>query len=181
MGYTTLREANAVRELEWDSGGKLDGSFYANEMAGEVGEAIEVAQDYLLSGINSGYSRSDLADELADVVICINLLAHKFGIVPPEPDASGFETATSSEHALLDLVIYTGKACNLTKKLERERLGLAGSRATVEELAVELGAALWQTHYIAWVFAVRLDVAVAVKFNKTSEKVGLATMMVVPS
>lgn len=180
MGYfATLREANAVREVEWDSGGQLDGSFYANELAGEVGEAIEVAQDLILSSPYSGFTLDSLADELADVVICTHLLANKFGVEVNKP-SSDFDTASSVENELLSLAVYTGHACNITKKLERERLGLAGSRATVDELADKLAYVLWETAYIAWIFAIRLDVAVAVKFNKTSTKVGLATMMVVP-
>jgi hypothetical protein len=114
------------------------------------------------------------------VVICTHLLANKFGVEVPNPP-SGFDTSSSVENELLSLAVYAGKACNIAKKLERERLGLAGSRSTVFELGGQLGYLLWQTTYLAWIFAIRLDVAVATKFNKTSEKVGLTTMMVVPA
>jgi hypothetical protein len=122
---------------------------------------------------------NELADELADVVICTHLVANKFGVEIYEMP-SGFETAESVENELLSLAVYTGQACNITKKLERERLGLAGSRATVGNFATN-STTCFTVHYIAWIFAIRLDVAVAVKFNKTSQKVGLATMMAVPA
>jgi NTP pyrophosphatase (non-canonical NTP hydrolase) len=179
MAYATLREANAVREVEWDSGGQLDASFYANELAGEVGEAIHAGRFATLAE-NTVLAMNELADELADVVICTHLVANKFGVEIYEMP-SGFETAESVENELLSLAVYTGQACNIVKKLERERLGLAGSRATVGQLRNQLNCVLYMVHYIAWIFAIRLDVAVAVKFNKTSQKVGLATMMAVPA
>lgn len=107
--YLTLREANAVRQKEWDAGGQVDNSYRGNELAGEVGEA-----------------------------------------------------------------------CNVIKKLERERMGIRGSRDTVEHLAEELADVIICTDLIAAAYGIDLDAAVARKFNATSEKVGLKTRMVVP-
>jgi hypothetical protein len=87
---------------------------------------------------------NELADELADVVICTHLLANKFGVEIYEMP-SGFDTSESVENELLSLAVYTGQACNIAKKLERERLGLAGSRATVGQLRNQLNYLLWQT------------------------------------
>jgi NTP pyrophosphatase (non-canonical NTP hydrolase) len=71
-----------------------------------------------------------------------------------------------------------GEACNVIKKLERERAGQAGSRATVEDLANELADVLIYLDLLAIATGIDLDAAVARKFNKTSEKLGFKTRMV---
>lgn len=107
--YTTLREANAARQAEWDAGNQISAAFRGNELAGEVGEA-----------------------------------------------------------------------CNVIKKLERERMGIRGSRDTVDHLAEELADVVICVGLIAMQYGINLDTAVARKFNGTSEKVGLKTRLVVP-
>ena len=107
--YKTLRDANAVRQREWDSKDEITLSYRGNEMAGEAGEA-----------------------------------------------------------------------CNVIKKIERERLGIKGSRASLEELAEELADVVICADLIAMSEGINLDRAVAEKFNKTTSKVGLTTYMEVP-
>lgn len=102
----TLREANKVRQKEWDEDNQISLSYRGNELAGEVGEA-----------------------------------------------------------------------CNIIKKLERERLGIRGSRATVEELAEELADVIICADLIAMQEGIDLKEAVREKFNSTSEKYGLKTRM----
>jgi len=104
--FKSLREANAARQLEWDSGGKLDGLFKATELGGEVGEAL-----------------------------------------------------------------------NVVKKLERERMGLPGSRDTIEHLGQELADVLICVELLASYYGINVDEYVAKKFNATSEARGLKTMM----
>lgn len=76
-----------------------------------------------------------------------------------------------------ELAGEVGEACNVLKKLERERLGLPGSRDTVEHLAEELADVLIVADLIAMDLGIDLEKAVARKFNATSAKVGLATRM----
>jgi hypothetical protein len=71
-----------------------------------------------------------------------------------------------------ELAGEVGEACNVIKKLERERMGIDGSRDTAD---VVICSGLIAMHY-----AIDLDAAVARKFNATSEKVGLKTRLVVP-
>jgi len=68
-----------------------------------------------------------------------------------------------------------GEACNVIKKLERERLGIRGSRATIEQLAEELADAVICLDLIAMQAGIDLNAAVIKKFNATSEKYGLRT------
>ena len=78
-----------------------------------------------------------------------------------------------------ELAGEVGEACNLIKKLERERMGIAGSRASVADLAEELADVIICADLIAMQLGIDLDRAVAEKFNKTSEKVGLKARMAV--
>lgn len=70
-----------------------------------------------------------------------------------------------------------GEACNVIKKLERERLGLVGSRATIDDLAEELSDGVICIDLIAMDLGIDLGRAIASKFNATSQKRGLATIL----
>lgn len=70
-----------------------------------------------------------------------------------------------------------GEAQNIIKKIERERLGIRGSRATIEDLADELADLIICADLIAMQENFDLGAAVARKFNATSEKYNLETRM----
>lgn len=76
-----------------------------------------------------------------------------------------------------ELAGETGEACNIIKKLERERLGIKGSRATREELAEELSDIIICVDLIAMHEGIDLEESVRNKFNATSKKVGLKTRL----
>lgn len=68
-----------------------------------------------------------------------------------------------------------GEACNVIKKIDRERLGIRGSRDTLEHLAEELADVIICVDLICLFEGINLAEAVRKKFNATSEKVGLKT------
>lgn len=70
-----------------------------------------------------------------------------------------------------------GEAQNVIKKLERERLGIRGSRANVGDLAMELADVVICADLIALAEGIDLDAAVAAKFNLTSQNVGLSVRL----
>lgn len=70
-----------------------------------------------------------------------------------------------------------GEACNVIKKLERERLGINGSRDTVDHLMEELADGVICASLCAMQVGGNLDAAVEAKFNATSEKMGLKTRL----
>jgi NTP pyrophosphatase (non-canonical NTP hydrolase) len=76
-----------------------------------------------------------------------------------------------------ELAGEVGEACNVIKKLERERLGIPGSRDTVEHLAEELADVVICTDLVAAKAGIDLWSAVVSKFNQTSEKMGFQTRM----
>lgn len=80
-----------------------------------------------------------------------------------------------------ELAGEVGEACNVIKKLDREILGLKGSRDTIAHLAEELADVIICADLIAMNAGIDLDAAVAEKFNATSEKVGLKTRLVTPT
>lgn len=79
----------------------------------------------------------------------------------------------TASYRACELAGEVGEACNIIKKLERERLGIKGSRGNVDDLADELADAIICVDLIAMAYGINLGAAVATKFNKTSEKVGL--------
>ena len=70
-----------------------------------------------------------------------------------------------------------GEACNVIKKLERERLGLKGSRATLEHLADEIADVIIYLDIIAMKTGIDLEQAIKNKFNKDSTKHGFDTLI----
>lgn len=100
--YSTLREANRARQAEWCPDQKPDLSFRGNELGGEVGEAQNVIKK--LERERHGWRGStatidDLADELADAVIVIDLIADQAGIDLGRAVALKFNT-TSEKYNL---------------------------------------------------------------------------------
>lgn len=76
-----------------------------------------------------------------------------------------------------ELAGEVGEACNVIKKLEREKLGIAGSRDTPEHLAEELADVVICVDLIAMHMGIDLTEAIRKKFNATSEKIGLQTRL----
>lgn len=76
-----------------------------------------------------------------------------------------------------ELAGEVGEACNVMKKLERERLGIGGTRATKEQLADELADAIICIDLIMMHEGIDFNEAVAKKFNETSQKYNLETRL----
>jgi NTP pyrophosphatase (non-canonical NTP hydrolase) len=89
-----------------------------------------------------------------------------------EWDPAGQITLT---YRATELAGETGEACNVIKKLERERLGIRGSRATKEQLAEELADIIICVDLLAMDLGIPLADAIRDKFNATSEKYDLMT------
>lgn len=78
-----LRYANIERQKEWGGDDRCDLAFRALEVAGETGELSEAMKKFLRAqrGIEgSTATKEDVADEMADVIISIDLLANQMGI-----------------------------------------------------------------------------------------------------
>lgn len=84
MDLSELRMANIDRDIEWTGfAPALPLSFRGNELAGEVGEACNVIKKLERTRLGlkgSTDTVEHLAEELADVVICVDLIAMQTGI-----------------------------------------------------------------------------------------------------
>lgn len=69
-----------------------------------------------------------------------------------------------------ELAGETGEACNILKKLDRARLGMKGSTASLQEAADELADVIICADLACMSLGIDLGRAVAHKFNQTSEK-----------
>ena len=81
--FGSLRDANVERCKEWEAGIDPGNSFYATELGGECGEVLNVVKKLERERLGMPGSRDTLehlAEELADVIICVDLLAIRYGI-----------------------------------------------------------------------------------------------------
>lgn len=84
---------------------------------------------------------------------------------------------TSLSFAMNELAGEVGEACNIAKKMERERLGMAGGVYDPQGLAMELADVVICADLVAARLEIDLGEAVRLKFNQTSTKHGFATML----
>ncbi len=70
-----------------------------------------------------------------------------------------------------------GEACNVVKKIERERLGLRGSRAGLVDLEQELADVIICTILLANSVGLDMTQAITEKFNSSSIKLGLSARL----
>lgn len=101
--FTKLRDANISRQREWDAGNQITLAYRGNELAGEVGEACNIIKkiERMRMGIRGSRATAEqLAEELADVVICADLIAMDAGIDLEEAVRTKFN-ATSEKNDLI--------------------------------------------------------------------------------
>jgi len=83
LKFETLRHANAIRWREWDGSKVLNLMYLAVQLGGEVGELLNLIKKLERERLGLRGSRTTVADignELADVVICADLVAQKLGL-----------------------------------------------------------------------------------------------------
>ena len=83
LTFCDLREANQSRKKEWPGDEECDLEFTAIEFAGESGELMEAIKKFLRGqrGIKgTTASPHDIAEEIGDVLVALDLLANKLGI-----------------------------------------------------------------------------------------------------
>lgn len=70
-----------------------------------------------------------------------------------------------------------GELMNIVKKLERERIGIRGSRTTIPQLAEEMADVLICLDLLGMEYDIDLELATRDKFNATSDKYNLSIRM----
>ncbi len=173
-----LQTANITRQKEWDVNSDIDLSYRGNELAGEVGEACNIMKklDRERLGIRGSRSnKNELADELADVVICSSLIANAVGIDLAEEYGFGsFPIFNNTDVSLSRrgnaLAIKTGLVCDLLSAEELRSFSVA-------KLGVALANLCKLVSVIGKSEDIDMDLAVTAKFNATTRKVDLTTFM----
>lgn len=109
MGYMTdgltfnaLRGANRNRQKEWPGSEQADTAFRAIELAGEAGEVSEAVKKFLRAELGikgSTATRDDIASEMGDLLVALDLLADSLGINLGEAARAKFN-ATSEKYGM---------------------------------------------------------------------------------
>ena len=173
MAFDSLREANMHRQREWDAGGEANNADWRmNELAGEVGEVCNVLKKINRERVGvpgSRATKADLAEELADVVICIDLYMMTTG---------GREVTSSNDVGYLAAYSLTHLGVHLQAAIGRAATRLVlNPTVTGEGQHVSFVGLLDVCRGIAKREGIDLTMAVAQNFNATSKKMGLETMM----
>jgi|SoiMethySBSTD1v2_1073268.scaffolds.fasta_scaffold00799_2 NTP pyrophosphatase (non-canonical NTP hydrolase) len=74
-----------------------------------------------------------------------------------------------------ELAGEVGELLNVIKKIERERLGWGGRRASREDLAGEIGGVMTCLDLLAMELGIDLAEATVSEFNRVTERLGLRT------
>lgn len=83
LTFSRFRDANRARQVEWPGNDQADIPYRTIEVAGECGELCEAMKKYLRSERGIAGSRgtiTEVANEMADCVIAIDLLANAMGV-----------------------------------------------------------------------------------------------------
>lgn len=119
LSFEDLQHANVERQKEWDPEQGITDEYRGNEAAGEIGEALEEGILLLLLGAAGGrvsnmvkklarerlglrgsrVTNQSLAEELADAIICVALIANNRNIDLGEAVRAKFN-ATSEKYNL---------------------------------------------------------------------------------
>lgn len=172
--FDTLRAANAARQQEWDpTGFAKTRSWRFNELGGEVGEVCNILKKLHREACGVPGSRAtkdQLAEELADVVICIDLAAMECLVDPMLYDVPAVPRIQFSD------LTHAGN-CLLARMGLVSATFLDNTEHPAELIKMRLKSLLNVVRCIAYYQGIDLEMAVINKFNFTSAKVGLRTRL----
>lgn len=185
MEYADFAEANAARQVEWLSGTTLPLTFRTNELAGEFGEVAELLLDRWTSGSHMhGAWKNALGEEMADVIICAELVAWQLHQRLDYVRAEALAQTPGNDYRWSAQVSRDiGLLCNAAKKMDRTAFGIAGGIGSEEGVAIvmeRLDKVVRHIYDFAYGERMYMEVALARKFNKTSAKVKLLTLYIPP-
>jgi len=119
LDFSTLRQANLARAKEWNPTGADTGPGFAGlELAGEVGELcnlLKKAERVRLGLVGGVVDRARLEEELADVVICADLVGIALGIDLSEAVRAKFNR-TSEERQFLTRLLPEPRGGNASRR-----------------------------------------------------------------
>lgn len=175
LEFKTLREANLARlptynnakgePEDCESWELLD---WLLAMNGEVGELFNYIKKVRRGDFTLAEAWGMLAEELADVVIYMDILAHKMGgndALFPRSFQEVLVTSTQEETIARNCAFLTWSIGMLAQELVAPHSASPASLETLQEI-------FWEVNRLAKRLNVNLGEAVLAKFNKTSAKIG---------
>lgn len=170
MKYRTLRAANNARQSEWDGDGHaMNDDWRMNELMGEAGEVCNILKKLHRERVGVDGSRADretLADELADVVICLDLFLGTKRLSPATGRIRNIEPGKTLTRRGRDLFSAVARLDTVSFFHDAEEIGSAANAVYSHCLI------------LAQVERIDLRAAVAKKFNETSFKRDLNVSLV---
>lgn len=182
MQFNNLRAADIARQALWDPEGKVSVAWRINELMGEVGEVCNVLKKLHRAGngfLGSTSTLSALADELADVLICTDLL----GMTILIPEVPWLRDVKSGGYVMGNL---PQAGCALAATVSRIALFGHSSEAEAALMAYNenkktvresLDAACSLVNTLAAMTHIDLPSSLESKFNETSRKHKLSTRL----
>lgn len=168
MNMIELHKANIARDKEWNPENVCTLEFWGVELAGEVGEACNIIKKLERERLGMRGSRAtlqQLAEELSDVIICVDLVACSIGALANPHDRLSW----LKNKSLLVLGNEMAAAAGMINHI-------IASRNTVTLVSM-LSILIQRTELLARSQGIDLELAVKPKFNATSEKYNLKTRM----
>lgn len=177
IDFKQLRIANIARQAEWPGNEHADLAFRALEVADEAGELMGAIKKVARAqrGIaDSTLSLQDVADEMGDTVISLDLLAIKMGF-DLGADARNFASRAPLLEQALNLDAVVGDLSDSVVMFLMAQSGEGGCLEEAHMIFENLHRSIFWVTCIAQALGVDLGQAVAAKFNATSVKYGLTT------
>lgn len=178
-----LREANRARIPRFKNklGDRVhndDGSDWSLEqwfsaMMGELGETVEADHiHHHTVGVSQNATRKNLAKELADVVIYLDILAYQWRTTLHRT----IPTKLPFERALKQFIHVAGNYANRVKKMRRREPGFSADEI-LEMVSAELAFMLQVLESMADSRGIDLGMAVEEKFNEVSHRVNVGVFL----
>jgi NTP pyrophosphatase (non-canonical NTP hydrolase) len=179
IDFKELRAANVMRQAEWEGNEQADTAFRALEVADEAGELCGAVKKLLRAqrGIaGSTLTLQDVADEIGDTVISLDLLANELGIDLAWKELKAMETPLSPIQMTLVMDSVIGDTSfAVVQYLRNVEKKPAAAAEDLQDINAGIRRAVHWVLAMADALGVDAGQAVAAKFNKTSEKYGLRT------
>ncbi len=180
IDFEALRAANIQRQAEWQGNETLDLVFRALEVADEAGEvagAVKKLKRAQMGVCGSIAALEDVADELGDVVIALDLLAINLDVPMPVGPFLKINNVVEPMRATLALDVVVGVISDAALLIAHVPEGSEAELFARSDMRDAMIRALGSVMTIADALGIDAGQAVAAKFNKTSAKYGLQTKM----
>lgn len=176
--HQRLRKANINRQPFYVAA-SFDATFRGCELAGEMGELLDAHVLNTVAGALGVPDDSNVADEIGDVYIALDLCLVTAGKEPlPIPDVNPM--MVDPRALCMVLAQSVGGLCNELKKYERSRREAKGSPHDPVRLIGNAQAVLQCLVQFAHIHDIDLPAATAAKFNATSVKLDIPVTLDAP-